>query len=456
MREQRPRFHVTPTTGWLNDPNGPFRHDGRTHLFYQHNPRAPAWAPGISWGHASSVDLVTWREEPRALEPSGTGPDALGCWSGCVVDDDGVPTAVYSGLADDTAFGAETVCLARAEDGLRTWRKDPRNPVLEPPAGLTAWRDPFVWREPAGWAMVLGAGLGDDAAVLLYRSPDLLDWTHEGVLLRGPGAGVWECPQLFPLRDRHVLLVSVWDEDPAARHALGFVGTLAHGRYEPERAERLDHGPDLYAPATMEDGSGRRLLWGWAPEARDETAAGEQGWAGALTFPRALDLDGEGRLFAAPASELAALRGALETISDYQLGAVVPTTRGDALELEASLAPGDGAIVRIGVHVDPAGREETALEWEPATGRVVLDRTRSSLDARALGGRYEGRVEPGAELELRMLVDRSVLEVFANGRLTLTARVYPTLPESTGVLVRATSGEARLRVLRLWTLRAAA
>ena len=85
-----PTLHGRPDHGWINDPNGLAVIDGRYHVFFQYNPDAPVHT-NIHWGHASSADLVRWREEPIALTPRVGGPDEQGCWSGCLVDDNGTP-----------------------------------------------------------------------------------------------------------------------------------------------------------------------------------------------------------------------------------------------------------------------------------------------------------------------------------------------------------------------------
>jgi beta-fructofuranosidase len=461
--DHRPRFHLSAPSGWLNDPNGPIHRDGRHHVFFQRNPAAAVWSPAIHWGHAASEDLVRWTHLPDAFGPSPEGPDAGGCWSGCVVDDAGVPTAVYSGLGEPSPIGAANVCLARADAALVRWEKDPRNPVLTPPSGmrLAAFRDPFVRREDGAWSMLLGAGVDGDAAVLRFRSPDLLDWTYEGVVLRRPAAldapvwtgRAWECPQLFPLGDRHVLLVSVWDERPPHTHyAVAFVGRDRDGRFEPERVERFDHGADCYAPAVSLDDRGRRLAFAWSWEARDEAAALEQGWAGVHTLPRELTLTADGRLGIAPVREVESLRGSRESVRDHPLGRLDLRTRSDCLDLAATIAPGSAARIRLLVRAAPGGEEQTAIVWEP--GRLAVDRSRSSLDPRAAGGVHGGPLDlAGRDLELRVLVDRSIVEVFANGALALTERIYPAHAESTGVAVEAVGGQARLRTLDAWELR---
>ena len=93
-----PALHIRPPRGWVNDPNGVALVDGTYHVFFQYNPDSPLH-DAIRWGHVSSPDLLRWQPEPLALSPRPDGPDRHGCWTGCVVDDAGVPTAVYSSVA---------------------------------------------------------------------------------------------------------------------------------------------------------------------------------------------------------------------------------------------------------------------------------------------------------------------------------------------------------------------
>src|SRR4051794_35721897 len=138
-----PRLHGRPARGWVNDPNGCAYVDGRYHVFFQHNPAAPRHAQ-VQWGHMSSPDLVRWSEEPIALVNRPGELDAHGCWSGCVVVDGDVPTAVYSAVADTSE--ASVVPLAHSDRSLRTWRQG-HSPVLPAPRGgaISHARDPFVF-----------------------------------------------------------------------------------------------------------------------------------------------------------------------------------------------------------------------------------------------------------------------------------------------------------------------
>ncbi len=147
----RPRYHFLPPAHWMNDPNGLIQWRGKYHLFYQHHPYGPLWA-NMHWGHAVSSDLVHWEHLPIALAPTPGSPDQDGVYSGCAVDNDGVPTIIYSGVRGKD----QLVCLATADgddENLVTWRKWPGNPVIpERPANLDIlqYRDPSVWREADG------------------------------------------------------------------------------------------------------------------------------------------------------------------------------------------------------------------------------------------------------------------------------------------------------------------
>src|SRR5437867_11879648 len=140
----------------MTDPNGLIHWNGEYHHFNQYNPAGPSHGT-IRWGHAASPHLVRWRHLPIALAPTAGGPDEDGCWSGCAVDDNGVPTLIYSGHR----AGAQRPCLATSADGLLTWQKHAGNPVIaEPPdLHLVAFRDHYVWREDGAWYQLMGAGI---------------------------------------------------------------------------------------------------------------------------------------------------------------------------------------------------------------------------------------------------------------------------------------------------------
>ncbi|WP_432545873.1 glycoside hydrolase family 32 protein [Kineococcus sp. SYSU DK004] len=389
-----PALHVRPPRGWVNDPNGLARVDGRWHVFFQHNPAAPVH-DAIRWGHASSADLLRWEDEPDALLPREGGPDAAGCWTGCLVDDGGVPTAVYSGVTGTE--GVSEVVLARSDRTLRTWAQDERAVVPMPDLpGVSHVRDPFVFTAGGRRWAVQGAGHpGGTPRLLLFSCDDLTRWEPCGELLTGDDpvaakhaeADVWECPNVVEVDGRWVLVVSLWRWTDGA-HALSGVSWLTGDldltdgapRFRPSAGGPLDDGPAFYAPQALPADS-RTLLWGWSWELREQAEVDRAGWAGCLTFPRELRVDGD-VLTSVPAAELTGLRR-----EELHLRGGRVTTA--AFELETA----------GGLHLALAG---------PDGERPVVD------------------VPPtAAGRPARVLVDGSVVEVFAGGT-PVTTRAYAT------------------------------
>ena len=466
MTEERaprhlPRYHFVAPAGWLNDPNGLTQRDGVYHLFYQHNPDAVAH-DRIHWGHATSRDLVTWTHEPIALAPS-PGPDEDGCWSGVLVDDDGVPTLVYSGHREGQL---EVGCVATGSSDLRTWTKDPANPVVEAPPGLdlVAFRDHCVWREAGVWRQIIGAGIrGVGGTALLYESTDLRQWRYVGPLAVGDASGrtglgglpdakdwtgaVWECTDLFHLDSQgtgapggghaegtDVLVFSAWDFDTL--HPLCFTGTYQGDVFEPTGLHRLDLGERaFYAPQSFRDEAGRRIMFGWLQEERAPSASVWEGWSGAMSLPRVMSLDGGTPSFA-PAPEVSALRHDLAQIVAgthpvaLRPGAEIAGPAGDQLDLEIDLSIPLGGVAHLVLLATPDRAEQTILQLRrdhDQSATVQLDRSRTSRDPNAWTADRAGLIPVGVDgsISVRALLDHSTLEVFINGQ-PLTARAYPT------------------------------
>ncbi len=453
----RPRYHLTPPGGWLNDPNGLVRWNDRYHVFYQYNPAGP-FHDTIHWGHAVSDDLVTWEDEPVALSPSPDGPDRDGCWSGCAVVDDGTPTLVYTG-----GRGREQLpCLATAEDpGLRRFRKHEGNPVIDsPPAGLDVlgtehweaeFRDHCVWREDDRWHHLVGTGVdGRGGAVVLYTGAELTDWRYEGPVLIADGAEagpVWECPELLRFDGGDLLHVSDYE------NVLYFVGDYGADGFDVADRGLLDYG-DFYAPQSMRDDD-RYLTWGWLPEARDLEAQWSAGWSGTLSIPREVTVE-DGTVRQRPAPELEALR----TERSLRRGPLaLPEgerrplpVEGRALELSLTVELEDADEVRLSVFESPDREEVTEVGYH-RDSTVYVDRSAASLDPRATTDTQVMEATPYDEpLRLRAFLDGSTVELFANGRNCLSSRVYPTRPDSTGVSLTAEGGAATVTDVSAWRL----
>jgi beta-fructofuranosidase len=325
----RPQFHLLPARHWMNDPNGPIYWKGMYHMFFQYNPKAAVWGD-MHWAHAISPDMIHWEHLPVALAPTPGSYDQDGCFSGSAVENDGVATVLYTGvkaappdqatLRDGQHSFLEVQCLATSTDAkLQTWEKL-KEPVLFPPKDphLTGFRDPCLWREGKAWLMGVGSGIrGEGGRVLPYRSQDFRRWEYLHPLATAKRNGketsdaveageMWECPDLFPLGDgKHVLLYSTerkvyWESGELDPKELVF---------HTEKRGLLDHDA-FYAPKSQLDAEGRRILWGWVTETRQEAEFRAAGWAGCMSLPRVLTVADDGSLRMSVLPEIARLREA--------------------------------------------------------------------------------------------------------------------------------------------------
>lgn len=458
--EARPAFHFAPERNWMNDPNGLVHHDGEWHLFFQHNPDGIDWG-NMSWGHAVSRDLVQWEELPVALAAteaehvfSGSAVVDHRNTSGLGVDGTAPMVAVYTAV--DPATGRQTQALASSLDRGRTWERYAGNPVLD--IGSNDFRDPKVfWHdETARWVMVLV--LAVERTVQLYCSADLVHWEHlSDIGPLGSVAGVWECPDLFPLavdgdatRTRWVLVVSVQEGAVAGgsgtQYVVGdFDGTVFT---TDDEARWLDHGSDNYAAVSF---SGRpdddRVLVGWMSNWDYARVTPAVGVRGLMTVPRRVRLSTvDGAVLLVQEPVLPALGAPSYAATDLAVDG--------ALDLPVTLRQGrvrlsvdPGTARRVGLRVRVGDDEATEVSYDVATGTVCLDRSRSGrVDfhptvAAAHAAPY--RPVDGA-VELDVLVDTTSVEVFAGaGEVSLTDLVFPS-PESTGVVVFTEGGSCRV------------
>jgi len=459
----RPQFHLLPAHNWMNDPNGPIFYNGRYHMFHQYNPKAAVWG-NMNWAHATSPDLIHWEHEPVAISPTPGGYDSDGVFSGSAVLDNGKPTVIYTGvlppsgpgdadatLKDGAHVWREVQCLAVAQDeDLRTWKKLDEPVIATPPVGLpvSGFRDPFVWRENDKWMLIVGSGFyGKGGAILLYSSTDLRHWTYLHPLVEGRGNGaksinpvdtgeMWECPDFFPLDNKHVLLISTMGK------VHWKVGTYANQRFTPEKEGVVDWG-SYYAAKTMLDKDGKRVLWGWVSETRPDNELASAGWAGAMSLPRVMSLSTSNELLTEVHPAARVLRGehyevtsktnsaewrtALDTIRIHDLAAEI------ALQIDTktndftlNLQTDAGEFTKISSGVENGQRQI----------RVGNFAAPLSLDA-------------GSPISLHMLLDGSVLEAFVNG-IAMTARIYRN---SSGSLRLKLDGDVQLTSLDVWQMK---
>jgi len=303
MNRNRSTIQLKPPGNWINDPNGFIYYKGQYHLFYQHNPKAPVWDT-MHWGHAVSDDLITWEHKGIALYPSCVS-DRDGCYSGSAVEKDGILHLFYTGVQFGKRLGDVTQAAQlhiESEDGF-TFDNDHGKTVAVPPltdvqqGDYRDTRDPKVWKEGDGYTMIIGSTEKLQRGMLaFFRSPDLKSWAWKRSVKGDPSMGfMWECPDLFRVNGRDVLLVSMMgllkDGLENENQTVCMMPEYSPRDFSirlPEEYTLFDAGMDLYAPQSTLDAEGRRIVTAWArmPEPVD----GE--WCGILCAPRVVEVSG--------------------------------------------------------------------------------------------------------------------------------------------------------------------
>lgn len=453
----RPQFHFTPYQGWINDPNGLIQWKGRHQLFAQFNPDAPKWGP-MHWAHADSPDAVHWRNLPVALvpPPPASPGDTSGIFTGSSVNDNGTLTPIYTIFTDTGAHpGAtpETVGIATSTDGLR-FTPSSANPVIAgPPADSEAgFRDPNVFRDPTDgrWKMVIGSGHNGHGRAQLYSSTDLRTWQYVGVLAEGDGStgGMWECPNFFPLGGKWVLMVSANATDYA------YVGTYDGKHFTAEKVSRIDAGPDVYAAQHYRDDQGRDLLVGWMDFTVPKEISRLDGWVGAETVTRQLFLRPDGTVGSRPIDQLDSLHigpPAMLHAAKVTDGATVSLGHGDALDARTTIDTAHSTATSFTLRLRASTAEGAELRYDLATHSLTLDTTKAGY---AAGGTWSATAAPDkhGRLRLRVLIDRSSLEVFTGDGLALSARIYPRYQQSDQVTLSASGGDLDVTQAQSWRM----
>ena len=486
----RPALHYAARNTWLNDPNGLIFHEGVYHLYYQNNPLDNVWG-NMSWGHATSTDLLTWTEHPVAIACD----EEEDIFSGSIVFDrdntsgfgtDAAPplVAIYtSAFKPGSAHGGlQAQSLAYSLDSGYTWTKHTANPVLD--RGSAEFRDPKVIKYDGGagsfWVMV--AVEATDFQVVLYRSDDLRDWEYLSTF--GPAnatGGVWECPDLFPLpldgdpaNPQWVLTVNLNPGGPnngsAGQYFVGdFDGTtftsattVTEGLQDPARLgeyQWLDWGRDYYAAVSFSDApDNRRLMIAWMNNWEYANQIPTTPWRSPMTLAREISLHtihGKPRLIQKATGDFAVLAaaGPAFSLTDTEIAegtCILEDAAGSVQRIDVTLTP--GTATEFGLVVRGDGARGTRIGIRPAEGTLIVDRRDSgdtdfhesfpSIDSApvlATDGSYD----------LTIYVDRCSVEVFAQGgQVTMTELIFPA-DTSTDVAVYATGGTATINRLEI-------
>lgn len=443
----RPAYHFSPQYGWMNDPNGMVYYNGEYHLFFQSNPYGSRWA-NMHWGHAISSNLVKWEYKPTALAPDSIGSIFSGS---AVVDKNN--TAGFGKdaiVAIYTSAGAlQTQSLAYSLDKGRTFTKYEHNPVLSDPK-IADFRDPKVfWHQKTNqWIM----SLATSQTITFYGSKNLKEWNKLSEFGEGIGNhdGVWECPDLFPLKYngqvKWVLLVSINPGGPNGGSATQyFIGDFDGKSFNPDMTIPypvwLDYGRDNYAGVTwnnIPDADGRRLFIGWMNNWDYANFVPTLNFRSAMTLPRELKLANNGKhvvLSNYPVHELESLRSEtvlLENIStdkEFVIEKLLNVNNGAyELEMEVDASESEEFVLEL----QNKSKEHLDFIFDLKDETLNVDRSKSGIvdiNEKFASALSKAPLTKKDKYKIRLFIDSASSELFIDeGAVTQTNIMFPGEP----------------------------
>jgi fructan beta-fructosidase len=486
--QHRPKFHFSPDSMWMNDPNGLVYLNGEYHLFYQYYPEGNTWGP-MHWGHAVSKDLVKWEHLPIALYP-----DSLGyIFSGSAVFDkdntSGLGTTenpplvaifTYHNMAFEKAGRQDCQYqgIAYSIDNGRSWTKYQGNPVLPNP-GKRDFRDPKVmWHQASQkWIMVLAV----NNHVRFYSSPNLKEWSFESAFGEKEGVheGIWECPDIFPMEtpdgEKWVLLVSLNNGAPnggsGTQYFIGdFNGNTFVNSNKQDKIHWLEYGKDNYASVTwsnIPDSIGQRLIIGWMSNWQYAEKVPTYRWRNAMTLPRTLELKkfkDDLILVTEPINELTSLR---KTTSNIQGGIftgnkLVDHDTSDAFIGELKIifqeknGPQFGLASDFGIELSNGLGESVLIGYEPMQKQYFIDRTHSgktNFSPQFSGKHYAPSSSEGEIISMHLFIDASSVELFADDGRTVMTELYFPNEDFNHIRLFANNGSVKLKTGNVFSFR---
>ncbi len=435
----RQKYHLQGIVGLINDPNGFSQFNGKYHMFYQWNPLGTNHK-NKTWAHSVSDDLLNWERKSTALRPD-TWYSKDGVYSGSGIVIDGKLYLFYTGnVKNDEGIRESYQCIAVSEDGENFERWAPV--IVNQPDGYTRHiRDPKIWEKDGIYYAVLGIqSEALEGKVVMYSSEDLREWTFLGEIAGanngplGEFGYMWECPDYIQLKDEEtgknvdVLIASPQGLEPDGdlynnKYQSGyFLGKLNYSKPEfkiNSEFFELDRGHDFYAPQSMEDDRGRRILVGWmgVPEEEDYPTASNE-WLHCLTLPRELKLINN-KLYQLPISEMKRIRGEKSEFEGKVKGNV-ETGNGFSYEMIAEFTHFSSDF---GLKVRAGGSSETLLKFDFNDKKLILDRSKGIQPDKKPRKVFLGNID---RLKLQIFVDSSSIEVFVNdGEEVFSSRIFP-------------------------------
>ncbi|MCG8308085.1 MAG: glycoside hydrolase family 32 protein [Cytophagales bacterium] len=449
--KHRPLFHFSPDSMWMNDPNGMVFYRDTYHLFYQYHPESTVWGP-MHWGHAVSKDMINWEHKPVALYPdehgyifSGSAVLDVNNTSGLGSAGNPPLVAIYTYhnpvKAEARRADAQTQGIAYSRDGGESWIKYEKNPVLSNP-GIRDFRDPKVrWHEATQcWIMTLAV----QDHIRFYSSPNLKKWSYESEFGKEQGAhgGVWECPDLFPLKvedsdeEYWILIVNLNPGGPNGGSGVQyFIGSFDDHRFTSidKDTRWLDYGPDNYAGVTWSNTGDRTLFLGWMSNWKYANVVPTQRWRSAMTIARELKLHKHGNklaVYSLPVNELGNITSTVFEKKDFDIHKSFSIS--DAAKLKLSTFEMDLGIRSVDgfkVVLSNANGNQTEIVFDHRSNRFFIDRSKSGDTSfhKEFGDlAWAPRFSHEKQMDLKLVADVASVELFADeGSTVMTAIYFP-------------------------------
>ena len=440
----KPIYHIHPEFGLLNDPNGLAYFNGYYHLFHQWYPYGTTH--GMKhWAHLKSKNLVEWTREEVALIPT-EDYEAHGAYSGTSIEIDNKLYLYYTGnIKLDKMNRSSNQCLA-IMDGDGNIQKHPSNALIEGvPQGYTGHvRDPKVFKKNDQYYMILGAQrLDETGTFIVYQSPNGIEWKLLGELIlknfNQEFGYMWECPDYAQIDGKDLLVFSPQGIEPQGeKYKKLFNVTYVIGKldienltFEVESFDEFERGFDFYATQMFKGKEEQTLLLAWAGLGEFEYPTDEFGWAHCLTFPREITIK-DNKVIQFPAKELELLRlDGMSESGECQGFALLPNET-NTYELNVTLKPNDANT--FGLNLAVSEEERLILEFNQKEQTVTLDRSELKHQFVEEFGTYrQADLNIGEVLEIKVLMDNSIAEIFINnGEVAFTTRLFP-LKTSTNI-----------------------
>ncbi|UXR69090.1 sucrose-6-phosphate hydrolase [Staphylococcus sp. IVB6246] len=456
--QYRQTFHIQPSTGLLNDPNGLIYFNGEYHMSHQWFPLGPVH--GLKyWDQYKSTDLVHYRHDATILKPD-TKHDSHGVYSGSAFEFEGALYYMYTGNHRTETWERESAQIVAKVTEAGHVEKILPPAIPAPPEGYTQhFRDPKVFTKEGTLYALMGAQRENETGCAVLYEADRPEgpWSFKGEIQTSltDFGYMWECPDYFQINGKDVLVFSPQGIKPEGDrykniYQSGYIiGELNFETLEMTHGEfvELDQGFDFYAPQTFRDEVDRRVMIGWMGLPDIDYPTDEEGWAHCLTVPRTLTIE-DGKLKQKPHMHLRKLRGHRETALGYAnkfLKQLHPY-EGERYELVVEILDNDASAIEF--HLRANKQEAIVIRYETASQMIMLDRTESGhLPSPVEGTVRRTQLETPLQ-QLRIFVDTSSIEVFCNeGERVLTSRIFPK-KQANKIKVATDSGQVYLKMTK--------